>query len=147
MASTVAHYRYALSVPLRRVLKIDILNPGVFDLIKAMALLRPSKPFTAPSWNLQKVLDFLEGLTSRISYVDTRGRAAFLLLLCTGWRVSELHACVKLSKYCSESPDGSLCLRHHEIFLTKNELSQVRWPHTTINPLVISNKTSRLCSV
>ena len=147
MASTVAHYRSALSVPLRIVLKIDILNPAVSDMIKAMALLRPSKPFTAPSWNLQKVLDFLDGLPTRIAYEDTLGRAAFLLLLCTGWRVSELHACVKLSDYCSVSPDGSLRLRPHEIFLAKNELSQVRWPHSTIQPLVINNRTSKLCPV
>ena len=77
MASSIAHYRSALSVPLRIVLKIDILNPVVSDLIKAMSLLRPSKTFTATSWNLHKVLDYLEGLPTRISYEDTMARAAF----------------------------------------------------------------------
>ena len=94
MALSIAHYRSALSVPLRIVLKIDIFNPVVSDIIKAMSLRRPSNTFTAPSWKWQKVIDYLEGLHARISCEDTLTRAALLLLLCTGWRISELHACV-----------------------------------------------------
>ena len=75
LASSIAHYRSALSVPLRIVLKIDILNSIFSGLIKAMSLLRPSKTFTAPSWNLQIVLGYLEGLPARILYEDTLDRA------------------------------------------------------------------------
>ena len=147
MASTIAHYRAALSVPLRKILHIDVLNPAVSDMIKAMSIARPSKPFVAPSWNLQKVLDYIEGLPANISYDDCLARAAFLLLLATGWRISELHACVRMSDYCSINVNNQLKIRPHEIFLAKNELSHTRWPHTTVNPLVHNNNRSKLCPV
>ena len=147
LASTVAHYRSALSVPLRTILKIDVLQPAVSHMIRAMALIRPSRPFTAPSWNLQKVLDYIEGLPNNITYEDCLARAAFLLLLSTGWRVSELHACVKMTSYCAISPDYVLKLRPHEAFLAKNELANKRWSHTTIRPLIINGTRSKLCPV
>ena len=95
LASTVAHYRTALSVPLRNVLHIDVFDPAMFGMIRAMSLHRPSRPLTTPSWNLPKVLDYLEELPAHISYDDTLARAAFLTLLCTGWRIFELRVCVK----------------------------------------------------
>ena len=80
-ASNVAQYRSALSVPLRTVLNIDVLDPAVSGMLRAMSLLRP---LTARSWNLQKVLDYLEGLHAHIYYDDTLARAASLTLQCTG---------------------------------------------------------------
>ena len=41
IASTVAHYRAALSVPLRTVLNIDLLDPAVSAMLRAMSLRRP----------------------------------------------------------------------------------------------------------
>ena len=70
LAHTIAHYRSALSVPLREALNIDILSPAVSSMMKAMSISRPSRPFTAPSWNLQKVLDYTEGMTGNLTYVD-----------------------------------------------------------------------------
>ena len=52
IASTVAHYRTALSIPLRTVLNIDLLDPAVSAMLRAMSIRRPSRPLTAPSWNL-----------------------------------------------------------------------------------------------
>ena len=73
-----------------------------------MSLRRPSRPLAAPSWNLQRVLDYLEGLPAHIAHDDALARAAFLVLLCTGWRISELQACVRLSVYCLITQDGGL---------------------------------------
>ena len=75
-------------------------------MIHAMSLRRPARPLTAPSWNLQTVLDYMEGLPAHISFDDALTRAAFLVLLCTGWRISELQACVKLSDYCLITHEG-----------------------------------------
>ena len=147
LAHTIAHYRSALSVPLREALNIDILSPAVSSMMKAMSISRPSRPFTAPSWNLQNVLDYTEGMTGNLSYVDCLSKSAFLLLLATGWRISELHACVKLSDYCSIDQANVLKIRPHESFLAKNESSHSRWSHTAIQPLLVNNAPSSLCPV
>ena len=44
IASTVAHYRAALSVPLCTVLNILVLDPTVSDMIRTMSPIRPSRP-------------------------------------------------------------------------------------------------------
>ena len=83
-----------------------------------------------------------------MSLKDCLARAAFLLLLATGWRISELHACVRLSTYCSISSDNVLTIRPHEIFIAKNELPNDRWHNFTIKPLFLRNKKrSNLCPV
>ena len=148
IASTVANYRSALSVPLRTVLNIDLLDPALSALIRAMSLRRPARPLTVPSWNLQTVLDYLEGLPAHLAFDDSLARAAFLVLLCTGWRISELQACVKLSDYCLITHEGKLRIRPHEAFLAINELSHSRWPHSYREPLFNSvGSRSKLCPV
>ena len=47
LASTIAHYCSALSVPLHTVLSIDVLDPAVSGMIRAMSLRRPTRPLTA----------------------------------------------------------------------------------------------------
>ena len=116
IASTVAHYRTALSFPLRMALNIDLLNPAMSAMLRAMSLRRPSRPLAAPSWILQHVLDSLEGLPARISHDDSLARAAFLVLLYTSWRISELQACVMLSDCCLFTPDGGLRIGPHMAF-------------------------------
>lgn len=147
LASTVAHYRSALSVPLRNVFNIDVLDPAISSMLKAMAIVRPSRPLSAPSWNLQKVLDYAEGLPENASFNEVMAKAAFLLSLATGWRVSELQACVRLSDYCLINREGVLRIRPHESFLAKNESSSSRWNHFYINPLKVDNFVSKLCPV
>ena len=95
IASTVANYRSALSVPLRTVLNIDLLDPAVSAWIRPMSLHRPARPLTVPSWNLQTVLDYCRVCLLLFPSMAL-ARAAFLVLLCTGWRLSDLQACVKL---------------------------------------------------
>ena len=97
---------------------------------------------------MQPVLDCLEGLPAHISFDDSLAQAAFLVLLCTGWRTSELQACVKLSEYCLITLEGKLRIRPHEAFLAKNELSHSGWPHSYIEPLFNPDGSrSKLCPV
>ena len=74
-------------------------------------------------------------------------KTAFLLLLATGWRISELHACVRDTEFCRFSGE-SLLIRPHPSFLDKNESTQARWDHKEIKVLKISdNVISNLCPV
>ena len=49
---TIAHYRSALTVPLKVYFQIDLKTQAVSDLIKSMFIQRPNKPITAPTWSL-----------------------------------------------------------------------------------------------
>ena len=74
-------------------------------------------------------------------------KTAFLLLLATGWRISELHACVRDTEFCRFSGE-SLFIRPHPSFLAKNESTQARWDHKEIKVLKTSdNVISNLCPV
>ena len=46
---------------------LDLPLSTVTDMLRAMTLIRPSKLITAPSWNLQNVLDYLEGFLAKSS--------------------------------------------------------------------------------
>ena len=111
--------------------KIDFKSDTFADLIRSMCLQRPNKPMTAPEWSLNKVLDFLNKETNLSDKVSLLRKTAFLLLLTTGWRISELHACVRNSDFCTFS-NNSLSLRPHPSFLAKNESTQNRWSHKEI---------------
>merc|ERR1711874_546675 len=97
--SMVSHYRSALSRPLREYFNIDLTCNIVNSLLKGMKVKRPPQPAPKPQWSLGKVLALLESL-SPSSEIDSLKKTAFLLLLSTGWRTSELHACVRDKKYC-----------------------------------------------
>ena len=88
-------------------------------LIRTMSLRLHARPLTVPSWNLQTVLNYLEDLPANVSFDDFLARAAFLVLLCTDWRVSTLQACMKFSDYCLLTLEGVLRFRPHEAFLAK----------------------------
>ena len=131
-SGTVARYRTALVIPLQTYFNIDIKVPAVTDLLRAMSIQRPREPTSAPAWNLNKVLTFLENLPQPISLVMLFRKTAFLLLLATGWRVSELHACVRDKDFCYFTRDSTLCIRPHPSFLCKNEWTQDCWEHKEI---------------
>ena len=61
---TVAHYRSALIVPLQMHFQIDLKSRAksraIADLLRSMFIQRPNRPITAPSWSLNKVLEFLD---------------------------------------------------------------------------------------
>ena len=57
---TVAHYRTALTIPLKMYFQVDLRIPAVADLLRSMNLQRPIIPVTAPDWSLNKVLTFLD---------------------------------------------------------------------------------------
>ena len=54
--------------------------------------------------------------------VQSLRKTSFLLLLATGWRVSELHACVREEEFCRFTENSSLIIRPHTSFLAKNGL-------------------------
>ena len=113
-----------------------------------MALERPSDPIRAPTWSLNAVLSYIDGLVSPLTTEVLLQKAAFLLLLATGYRISELHACVRDHLFCTFADNGSLILRSHSNFLAKNEPTNNRWPYKSIRPLSLaSGETSNLCPV
>ena len=146
--STVAHYRSALTAPLRLQFNIDLHDPAVSVLIKGMFVQRPNDPRSAPSWSLNKVLALLDELTGYLPMEKLLQKTAFLLLLATGWRISELHACVRDTTFCFVNRASRLMLRPHSSFLAKNESLETRWEHKEIAPLLLQDgTTSNLCPV
>ena len=146
-ASTVNHYKTALTKPLLAAFNINIKLSEMKDLIKGMQIMRPSLPTEEPQWDLNKVLTYINDMPQPLSDRDLLRKAAFLILLATGWRISELHACVRSEKYCQFSP-GSLRLRAHPNFLAKNESLSNRWKARDIKSLILRNGgVSRLCPV
>ena len=145
---TITHYKTALSVPLKTYFNIDLKVPAITDLIRAMWIQRPNKPVSAPAWSLNKVLEFLDDLPSDINKIMLFRKMAFLLLLATGWRVSELHACVRDKEYCRFTNDSTLQIRPHPSFLVKNESTQKRWSHKEVRQLQLEDGSiSNLCPV
>ena len=119
--STISHYRAALSQPLSIYSNIDLRVPAVQSMLRAMRLQRPNEPSSRPAWNLSRVLTYLENLDTT-SITQSLRKAAFLLLLATGWRISELHACVRDEDFCRFTERSSLIIRPHSSFLAKNGL-------------------------
>ena len=98
--STVAHYRSALSQPLLDYFNIDLKVKAVNAMLRAMRIQRPHEPTPRPAWKLSKALTHLESLNTD-SLANSLRKTAFLLLLATGWRISEIHACVRNEDYCN----------------------------------------------
>ena len=145
--STVSHYRSALAVPLQLQFGIDLHDPTVSTLIKGMFVQRPNLPAAAPSWSLNKVLAYLDDIPDSPTLDVLLQKTAFLLLLATGWRISELQACVRDPKYCFVN-GATLMLRPHPAFMAKNECPKKRWLHQPIRPLQLPNGSpSKLCPV
>ena len=98
--NTVAHYRSALTVPLQLGFQINLHDTAVSHLLKAMSIQRPNAPAAAPAWSLNKMLLFLDNWPDQLPLDRLLQKTAFLLLLATGWRISELHACVFSREFC-----------------------------------------------
>ena len=145
---TVSHYRSAIAVPLRIAYNIDLQDPAVSTLLRGMYIQRPNSPISAPTWSLNRTLQYLDGLQPPATLEVLMQKTAFLLLLATGFRVSELHACVRDTSLCSFTGASTLRLRPHPNFLAKNECPKKRWSHKVIKSLVLPDgSTSNLCPV
>ena len=144
--STISHYRSALSQPLKVYFNIDLRVQAVQSMLRAMKLQRPNEPSSRPAWSLNKVLTYLENLDTT-SIAQSLRKAAFLLLLATGWRISELHACVRNEEFCRIKENSSLIIRPHPSFLAKNELTK-RLDHKEISILKTpEGNVSSICPV
>ena len=145
---TVAQYQTALVKPLRYYLGINLVVPAVADLLRAMCLQRPSVPVLAPAWSLNKVLTFLDELSTPTSPVMLLWKASFLLMLTTGRCISELSACVRDPEFCYFTGNTTLNIRPHPSFLAKNENSQKCWGINEIKSLwLLDGSVSKLCPV
>ena len=105
--STIALYRSALSRPLSEYFNQDLNCPRISCLLRGMRIRRPHEPSPKPQWSLNKVLTLLENIVS-LTETNSLRKTAFLLLLATGWRISEVHACVREEEYSSFNERGSL---------------------------------------
>ena len=120
LPSTVEKYRPAISRPLRFWHGIDIANDeGISDLIKAMKTLVPKNPPKRPQWDLGKVLRHIEGLNLSIP-ANVLRKAAFLLMLATGWRISELFATQRKGENFQFLRSGALQIKPQNSFVAKN---------------------------
>ena len=145
---TISCYRSAISEPLLQGFIINSCTKEVCDLIRGMKRKRPADPPSQPAWSLKKVLCFIEDLEEPLSDTWVLRKAAFLLMLATGYRVSELHACVRDNDLCSFNEDMSLTIRPHPNFVAKNEPTQKRWPPKEIRPLPVQGvNPNNLCPV
>ena len=147
-ARTIYSYRSALSKPLKWYFNIDLMSPYVSDLLKAMVLQRPRQPPKELSWDVKELLSFVEEFALDQDETNRAAITGILLLLATGWRISELHACVRDAEFLSIDTQNILKIRPHKAFLAKNELPNNRWGHVTIKPLFLQDgRRSNLCPV
>ena len=144
--STISHYRSALSKPLLEYFNQDLNCPRIQCLSRGMRIRRPHEPSPKPQWSLNKVLTLLENVVNSSETTSLR-KTAFLLLLATGWRISEVHACVREEEDSSFNERGSLLIKPHSSFLAKNGLRK-RIEQREIITLVGSNgQVSKICPV
>ena len=146
---TIAKYRSAIAEPLR--LRFNIIlenNKEVKKFFRAMRRKRPNAPITSPLWSLNKVLIYIDDMTGHLNVEQLLQKSAFLLLLATGWRISELQACVRDEEFCFINRSSTLLIRPHSSFLAKNESYETRWQHKSINSLQLTDGSpSHLCPV
>ena len=144
--STISHYRSALSPPLMIYFNIDLRVKAVRDQLRAMRLQRPNEPSSRPAWSLSKVLTYLESIDTT-SIIQSLRKTAFLLLLATGWRISELHACVRDEDFCRFTENSSLIIRPHASFLAKNGLRRRLEPKEIRILKTSEDNVSKICPV
>ena len=146
--STVEHYKTALTKPLLAKYGIVLNSDDYRDLIRNFKGERPNRVVEDPHWNLNKVLSYIDEMPDHLSDQDLLRKTAFLLLLATGFRISELHACYRTKQCCNFTPDNFLQLRPHPLFLGKNENPEERWKPRVVKPLPSQDgKVNKLCPV
>ena len=146
---TIAKYRSAITEPLRLRFNITLKdNQDVKNFFRSMRLKRPNAPIITPLWSLNKVLIYIDDMDSHLNIEQLLQKSAFLLLLATGWRISELQACVRDEEFCFINRSSTLLIRPHSSFLAKNESYETRWQHKSINSLQLADGSpSHLCPV
>ena len=146
---TILKYKTAIAPPLLAKFNINIKIPEASQLMHAMKRARPEIPSKDPHWNLNKVLKFIdEEIPDSPPLILLLRKTAFLLLLATGMRISELHACLRTKECCSFTEDNFLQIGHHYLFLAKNEKPDKRWSPRVVKPLLMEDGSpNRLCPV
>jgi len=111
-----------------------------------MRIRRPHEPSPKPQWSLSKVLSHLESSTISTETSSLR-KTAFLLLLATGWRISEIHTCVRKEEFCSFTERNSLLIIPHSSFLAKNGHRKRLGTREIDTLLGEDGRASRICPV
>ena len=125
---------------------IDLNCQKIQFLLRGMRIRRHHEPSPKPQWSLSKVLSHLESSTISTETSSLR-KTVFLLLLATGWRISEIHACVREEEFCSFTERNSLLIKPHTSFLAKNGLRK-RIETREIKTLLDTNgQVSKVCPV
>ena len=144
--STVCHYRSALARPLLAYFNIDLRRPEVNAMLRAMKIQRPNEPSPRPAWKLSKVLSYLDSLDTS-SETNSLRKTAFLLLLATGWRISEIHACVRNQEFLRFTESHNVLLQPHSSFLAKNGLRKRLEPKEIRVLKLQDGQISNICPV
>ena len=145
---TIYAYRSAISQPLKWCFGLDLNSQHITDILKAMTLKRPNNPPREVKWELKDLLSFMDSSPLDSLEEFALQSSAILILLATGWRISELHACVRDISFLSFDVQNILKIRPHDSILAKNECPLKRWEPRIIKPLyLINGNRSKLCPV
>ena len=155
-ATTIYSYRSALKRIAMQVFKIDLYSQHFESLLKGIKLKQKILRIPNISWCLDKVLSYLENIDNSDIKLFT-GKAAFLLQLAMGCRISELASVSRDVSYTQFLPGGQLKImvdpklmeKHSGYGLKKHERMEKRDAAIIINSLFLGNSTtpSQLCPV
>ena len=126
--ATIRTAKCALADPIREGFEVN-LNDGVFrDLSRSFSLQRPAQRPQTISWSLTKVLNLFQYQTysgPSAPLEKLQQKAAFLIALASGGRISEISALQRGSNFVKEV-GSDLLLAPATDFLAKNENPQLR---------------------
>ena len=131
--SAVLGYRSMLSAVFRSQLP-EISSPVIQDLLRSFKVEAPCHAVRPPSWDLEKVLDFLcspvfEPLAS-CSMLDLTRKTLFLVSLATAKRVGEIQALSRMVSFFFFFSSTSAGLSYVPEFLAKTETAVCPLPHS-----------------
>ena len=119
--SSIKSYRSMLSVVFKFHLPALSSHPVLRDLLRSFRVCAPSYPMRPPSWDLSKVLRFLNSSAFEplrdAPLRDLSKKVLFLLALATAKRVGELQALSRIVSFV----DSDVCLSYVPEFVAKSE--------------------------
>ena len=139
--SVVLGYRSMLSSVFRSVLPEISTSPVIHDLLRSFKVEAPCKSVRPPSWDLLKVLDYLQSPVfeplSSASLRDLTRKTLFLVALATAKQMGELQALSRVVSFSSSAAGLSYvpefmaktrlrCVPFHAPFLCS--LLEILWP-------------------
>ena len=147
--NTIASYKCALSLPLKKAFNLELNDYPFPALLKGMWNERPSLPPRDPDWSLDNVLNFLS--TNKFcnpDFLDLTHKCVFLFTLATANRISEVHSYLRDKNHIVFGKDlDYVKIIPNAAFLAKNELPSRRRKPFIIKALKVKGKHSPVCPV